>query len=66
MANSSHPPTGCLKTFKTVSFVFRLENCVLIPHIGSATFQTRTRMATLTAENLIAAISGQNMPAELK
>ena len=48
------------------SFVFRLENCVLIPHIGSATFQTRTRMATLTAENLIAAISGQNMPAELK
>jgi len=44
----------------------KLENCVLIPHIGSATFQTRTRMATLTAENLIAAISGQNMPAELK
>jgi len=44
----------------------RLHNCVLIPHIGSATLQTRTRMATLTAENLIAGISGQKMPAELK
>ena len=59
---------GSLKTLKNWGFLlfFRLENCVLIPHIGSATFQTRTRMATLTAENLIAAISGQNMPAELK
>jgi len=43
----------------------RLDNCVLIPHIGSATIQTRTRMATLTAENIIAGIQDEKMPSEL-
>lgn len=43
----------------------KLPNCVLIPHIGSATVDTRTRMATLTAENLIAGINGQKMPEQL-
>lgn len=45
--------------------LINLKNCILIPHIGSATLQTRTRMATLTAENLIAGIHGQPMPAQL-
>lgn len=36
-----------------------LANCVCVPHIGSATVATRTRMATLAAENLVAALSGQ-------
>jgi len=45
--------------------LFRLDNCVLIPHIGSATIQTRTRMATLTAENIIAGIQDEKMPSEL-
>jgi phosphoglycerate dehydrogenase-like enzyme len=49
---------------KKIQF-FRLPNCVLIPHIGSATVDTRTRMATLTAENLIAGINGQKMPEQL-
>jgi glyoxylate reductase len=31
-----------------------LPNCVCVPHIGSATLATRTRMATLAAENLAA------------
>lgn len=44
----------------------KLSNCVLIPHIGSATLQTRTKMATLTAENLIAASQNSPIPAELK
>ena len=35
-----------------------LDNVVLTPHIGSATCATRLRMATLAAENLIAALSG--------
>ena len=35
-----------------------LDNVVLTPHIGSATRATRLRMATLAAENLMAALSG--------
>lgn len=36
-----------------------LPNCVCTPHIGSATLATRTRMATLAAENLVAVLSGR-------
>jgi glyoxylate reductase len=35
-----------------------LANVVLLPHIGSASIATRTRMATLAAENLVAALTG--------
>jgi glyoxylate reductase len=37
----------------------RLSNVVLLPHVGSATLETRTRMAVLAAKNLIAALSGR-------
>jgi len=43
----------------------KLKNCVLIPHIGSATIQTRTTMATMTARNIISALEGSEMPARL-
>ena len=36
-----------------------LENAVLAPHIGSATIETRDRMATLAAENLRAVLRGE-------
>lgn len=39
-----------------------LPNVVAVPHIGSASVATRTRMATLAAENLVAALSGQPVP----
>lgn len=39
-----------------------LSNCVCTPHIGTATVSTRTRMATLAAENLVAALAGQRPP----
>lgn len=39
-----------------------LENCLIIPHIGSASIATRTRMATLAAENIVAFLSGQRPP----
>jgi glyoxylate reductase len=39
-----------------------LPNVVALPHMGSATIQTRTRMATLAAENLVAALTGQPVP----
>ena len=36
-----------------------LENAVLAPHIGSASVQTRDRMAVLAAENIVAVLSGE-------
>jgi glyoxylate reductase len=38
------------------------ENAVLIPHLGSATVETRTAMATLAARNAVAVLSGQAPP----
>ncbi|KAI5121428.1 hypothetical protein M0805_006190 [Coniferiporia weirii] len=40
--------------------------CVILPHIGSATFETRLGMATLAAKNLIGGVLGEKMPAELE
>ena len=42
--------------------LLKLENVVLAPHIGSATVETRARMATLAAENIIAALEGKVPP----
>jgi glyoxylate reductase len=39
-----------------------LENVILAPHIASASVSTRNRMATLAAENVIAALSGEKPP----
>lgn len=36
-----------------------LENVVLLPHIGSATLATRSRMAEIAAENVIAVLRGE-------
>ena len=36
-----------------------LNNVVLAPHLGSATIETRTKMAIMAAENIIAVLSGQ-------
>ena len=36
-----------------------LDNVVLIPHLGSATIETRSAMATLAARNTVAVLSGQ-------
>ena len=35
-----------------------LENAVLVPHVGSATRETRTSMATLAAHNALAVLAG--------
>ena len=39
-----------------------LDNVVLVPHLGSATQQTRGAMSQIVAENVIAALSGENPP----
>ncbi|NUQ50993.1 MAG: D-glycerate dehydrogenase, partial [Phycisphaerae bacterium] len=36
-----------------------LPNTVLLPHLGSATLVTRTRMARMAAENIIAVLAGR-------
>jgi len=39
-----------------------LNNCLILPHIGSASIITRTRMATLAAENIVAFLAGRRPP----
>lgn len=39
-----------------------LDNVVLLPHIGSATKETRRKMAMLGARNLVAGLTGQTPP----
>jgi len=39
-----------------------LENVVIIPHLGSATVDTRIAMGLLAADNLIAALDGERPP----
>jgi phosphoglycerate dehydrogenase-like enzyme len=39
-----------------------LPNCLVVPHIGSATQRTRDRMAEKAARNVIAGIRGEPLP----
>ncbi len=39
--------------------LLRMNNVVLMPHVGSATAETRFQMARLAAENLLAALNGE-------
>ncbi len=42
--------------------LLELENVVLLPHIGSASIKTRTRMCTMAAENAAAVLTGKRPP----
>ena len=39
-----------------------LPNVILVPHIGSASIATRTKMATMAATNLVAGLNGKVPP----
>jgi len=39
--------------------LLQMKNVVLLPHIGSATFQTRSKMAQVAAKNLLDVLSGK-------
>jgi lactate dehydrogenase-like 2-hydroxyacid dehydrogenase len=39
-----------------------LPNCLVVPHIGSASVATRRRMAIMAAENLLAGVRGKRLP----
>ncbi|NLJ39540.1 MAG: D-glycerate dehydrogenase [Candidatus Atribacteria bacterium] len=36
-----------------------LDNIVMVPHIGSASYQTRTKMAIIAAKNILSALKGE-------
>jgi glyoxylate reductase len=38
------------------------ENAVLIPHLGSASVETRSRMAAIAAQNIVACLRGETPP----
>ena len=39
-----------------------LENCIVVPHMASASRQSRSDMSLLAAENLIAGLKGERLP----
>ena len=42
--------------------LYSLPNCLIVPHIGSATFRARQRMAELACANLLAGLRGERLP----
>jgi glyoxylate reductase len=42
--------------------LYKLPNCLIVPHIGSATHGTRRRMAEMACENLLAGLDGRKLP----
>ncbi len=42
--------------------LFKLDNCLITPHIGSATYQTRQSMAEIALNNLVAGLSKIPLP----
>jgi glyoxylate reductase len=43
-----------------------LENVALVPHLGSATVETRTAMAMLAADNALAVLGGEQPPTPIR
>ncbi|XP_006622995.1 glyoxylate reductase/hydroxypyruvate reductase isoform X1 [Apis dorsata] len=48
--------------------LLKLDNCVILPHIGSAAIETREEMSIITAKNIIAVLKGNpdEMPTPLQ
>ena len=42
--------------------LLELPNCLIVPHLGSASKRTRDQMAFLAAQNLIAGLKGERLP----
>jgi len=42
--------------------LLKLDNVVIAPHISSASYETRSRMAEMVAENLVAFFEGRKPP----
>ncbi|MGH8913973.1 MAG: 2-hydroxyacid dehydrogenase [Acidimicrobiia bacterium] len=46
--------------------LLNLPNCLVVPHIGSASVNARRAMAQLAVDNLVAGLTGEPMPARLE
>jgi glyoxylate reductase len=46
--------------------LYTLPNCVIAPHVASATTGTRDAMATMCADNLLAGVAGRPLPHPVK
>ena len=42
--------------------LYAAPHCFIVPHIGSATYGTRRRMAEMACENLLAGLRGERLP----
>ncbi len=42
--------------------LLELDNCLIVPHIASASVKSRDNMALLAAQNLIAGLKGERLP----
>ncbi len=42
--------------------LLKLDNCLIVPHLGSASKYTRDMMSYLAAQNLIAGLKGERLP----
>lgn len=42
--------------------LYTLDNALIVPHIASASFETRNRMAEMAADNLLAGLAGEQPP----
>jgi glyoxylate reductase len=43
--------------------LLEMQNAVVLPHIGSATIETRTAMVNLSVQNILAGLKGERLPA---
>jgi glyoxylate reductase len=48
--------------FPTDHPLLSLDNCIIVPHIASASWRTRQLMSRMAAENLIAGLKGERIP----
>ncbi len=46
--------------------LLKMDNVVIVPHLGSATHETRTAMARLSVDNLLAGLSGKPLLVQVK
>jgi len=46
--------------------LLQLNNVTVVPHLGSATVQTRQKMAEMSIENLLAGLAGRPLPYQVK
>ncbi|MFH4979415.1 hypothetical protein AB6A40_006124 [Gnathostoma spinigerum] len=46
--------------------LLKLKNCVVLPHIGSATMQTRKDMMELAEDGILAVLAGGKMPPRIR